>query len=224
MAYERELALAREAAVAAGENAARMQAAGVARETKPDGSPVTAADRENERLIRERIEHAFPNDAIIGEEGTRKSGDSGRRWILDPIDGTRDFVKVRPYWCVLIGLEDQGEAVLGVAHFPMLADTYWASRGGGAYRNGEQLELCGDAMADFLDRLWIARSESAAPKSDSWFERRGELWDLAPLQIIVEEAGGRFFAPDGSRRSDRGKAFACSAEVEAKVRSFLGLK
>jgi histidinol-phosphatase len=133
---------------------------------------------------------------------------------------------------VLIGLEDQGEPVVGVAHFPVFAETYWGSRGGGAYRNDERLALNSEGMFDFLDRLWIARdfegSRDKEPvvrgKGELWYERRGELWDLAPLQIIVEEAGGRFFAPDGARRCDGGRAFLCSEAVERRVRNFLGLE
>ena len=237
MGYDRELALAREAAIAAGENAIRIRASGLSPKTKPDGTPVTAADTDNERLLRGRIEEAFPGDGILGEEGTRKPGDSGRRWILDPIDGTRDFVRGDRGWCVLIALEDRGEPVVGVARFPMLDETYWASRGGGAFRNGERLTLSGAAqpdphgMSDFLSLLWMARGfgdpPNKAPEPSRaggvWFERRGELWDLAPVQVIIEEAGGCYFARDGSRRSDAGSAIACSAALEPKVRAFLGL-
>src|SRR5579872_7340651 len=101
MKYDRELEFARRAAAEAGENARRMWACGISAEAKPDDSPVTAADRENEKLLRERIAREFPDDAILGEEGTNCAGSSGRRWILDPIDGTRDFVRGNRFWCVL---------------------------------------------------------------------------------------------------------------------------
>src|SRR3954465_4320763 len=110
MTYEREMELARVAAVAAGENARRLRAGGITAEAKADASPVTIADRENERLIREAIEREFPDDGILGEEGSSKTGTSGRRWIVDPIDGTRDFVRGNRFWCVLIALEDAGES------------------------------------------------------------------------------------------------------------------
>src|SRR5208283_2858025 len=142
MNYERELEFARRIAAAAGENAKRIRAGGVSAETKPDASPVTIADKENERLIREAIEREFPADGILGEEGASKAGSSGRRWIIDPIDGTRDFVRGNRFWCVLVALEDAaGESLVGVAHFPMLDETYWAARGGGAFRNGERLRV-----------------------------------------------------------------------------------
>ena len=106
MNYERELEFARRIATMAGENAKSIRARGIRAETKPDASPVTVADKENERLIREAIEREFPGDGILGEEGASKTGSSGRRWIVDPIDGTRDFVRGNRFWCVLIALEE----------------------------------------------------------------------------------------------------------------------
>jgi len=133
MNFERELQFALRIAAEAGENARRIRARGFGVETKPDRSPVTEADKDNERLIREAIEREFPADGILGEEGASKAGASSRRWIIDPIDGTRDFVRGNRFWCVLVALEEADESLVGVAHFPMLGETYWASRGGGAY-------------------------------------------------------------------------------------------
>ncbi len=250
-----ELEFAREAARLAGENALRIRASGISAEAKPDGSPVTLADRENERLLRERIQAAFPDDGIVGEEGARKDGRSGRRWIIDPIDGTRDFVRGNRFWCVLMALEERGEAVLGVAHFPMLAETYWAARGQGAWRNGERLRvsairsaseavlstnglhgMAGESyaprMMEFMSRFWAVRSAGgaldavmlASGQVDVWLERSAEVWDLAPLQVIIEEAGGSFFALDGSRRVDGGNAVACTPGLEEEVREFFRSK
>src|SRR5215471_14247894 len=106
MSYERELEFARRIAAAAGDNARRIRETGITAETKADASPVTIADRENERLVRETIEREFPDDGILGEEGSCKGGSGGRRWIVDPIDGTRDFVRGNRFWCVLIALEE----------------------------------------------------------------------------------------------------------------------
>ncbi len=251
MTYQPELEFARQAALVAGENATRMRAAGISVEAKPDTSPVTTADRENERLLREMIHSQFPDDAILGEEGTRTNGSSGRRWIIDPIDGTRDFVRGNRFWCVLIALEFAGEPVLGVAHFPALGDTVWAARGAGAHRNGERLQVSsadrfssavlspnglhamaqepyGPRLMEFRSRFWAVRSAGgaldavmlAAGEVDVWLERSAEVWDLAPLQVIIEEAGGRFFAMDGSRRHDRGNAVACTPALEPEVRRF----
>jgi histidinol-phosphatase len=135
MTHGREIEIARKAAEKAAELALRHQRAGVVPEFKSDQSPVTVADKEAERLICSLLEEAFPGDGLLGEEGARKESATGRRWIIDPIDGTRDFVRGSPLWCVMIGLEEAGEVVAGVVHFPSLGYTCWAARGGGAFRN-----------------------------------------------------------------------------------------
>ena len=254
MSYEKEVELARQAAAIAGENAKRIRQGDIGVETKADDSPVTIADRENERLIRDLIEREFPDDGILGEEGARKEGTSGRRWTIDPIDGTRDFVRGNRFWCVLIAVAEGGRSLAGVAHFPMLGETYWAARGMGSYRDGERLHVSGIERLDaavfspngmhqmvdepyapglmgFMSRCWSVRSFGgaldscllAAGQLDIWLERRAEAWDLAPLQVIVEEAGGCFFALDGSRRFDAGNAVACTPGVEREVRAFFGV-
>jgi histidinol-phosphatase len=254
MNYERELEFARRIATAAGENAIRIRAGGVVPETKADASPVTIADKENERLIREAIEIDFPDDGILGEEGSSKAGSSGRRWIVDPIDGTRDFVRGNRFWCVLVALEEAGESVAGVAHFPMLNETYWAVEGGGSYLNGERLQASSVTSIDacsfspnglhliearphlprvmeLMQRSWSVRSYGggldacmvAAGKVDIWFEPKVAVWDLAALKLIIEEAGGVFFALDGSRGIDRGTAIGCAPGVEAQVRQACGV-
>ena len=139
MSIVREIDFARRMAIAAGENAIRIRAKGVATETKHDASPVTIADKDNERLIREGIEREFPDDGYLGEEGATKLGMSGRRWIIDPIDGTRDYVRGNRFWCVLIALEEGDDTLVGVAHFPRLNELYWAVKGEGAYLDGERL-------------------------------------------------------------------------------------
>jgi histidinol phosphatase-like enzyme (inositol monophosphatase family) len=255
MNYQPELEFARRMAVAAGENAKRIRAGGISAETKPDASPVTIADKENERLICEAIEREFPADGILGEEGAGKAGSSGRRWIIDPIDGTRDFVRGNRFWCVLIALEEAGESLVGVAHFPMLGETYWAARGGGSYLNGERLRVSEiDSLGascfnpnglqlpaarphlpqvmELMQQSWSARSYGgaldgcmlAAGKVEIWFEPKVAVWDLAALKPIIEEAGGVFFALDGSRRIDRGNAIACAPGVEKQVRKAFGIQ
>ena len=106
-------------------------------EHKADGSFVTVADRESERFIRREIESNFPADAIIGEEEGAREGTSGRRWIIDPIDGTFSFVKGVPFYGVLIGLEIGDESVVGVMNFPALDEIVYAARGLGCFWNGE---------------------------------------------------------------------------------------
>lgn len=140
MAYERELELAREAARRAGDLALQHSARGVTAETKADESPVTIADRECEKLIASSIRERFPEDGLLGEEGSNGESRNGRKWIIDPIDGTRDFLRGIPTWAVLIGLEVDGEVVTGVCHMPASRESYWAVQGGGAWRNGERIQ------------------------------------------------------------------------------------
>jgi fructose-1,6-bisphosphatase/inositol monophosphatase family enzyme len=142
-AYQKELDLARSLALEAGAAALRLRGNGIVFESKTDESPVTVADRESERIIAGGIVAAFPNDGLLGEEGTAKESHSGRRWIIDPIDGTRDFIRNNLTWAVLIGLEDSasGDVVAGVAHFPALGRTYTATLGGGAFLNGEPIRI-----------------------------------------------------------------------------------
>ena len=106
-------------------------------ESKRDTSPVTAADRGAELLIRERLAESFPDDAILGEEFPEKSGTSGIRWILDPVDGTKSFVHGVPLFGTLIGIEqiegDQKTCVAGICRFPALNEVVYAAKGSGAW-------------------------------------------------------------------------------------------
>ncbi len=105
-------------------------------ELKADSTPVTQADREAEQLCRALLEARFPDDGIVGEEFGASRVDAPRRWIIDPIDGTKSFVRGVPLYGVLIALEDAGAPVLGVVHFPALSETVAAARGSGCYWNG----------------------------------------------------------------------------------------
>ena len=120
-------------------------------ERKADNSFVTVADCEAERYLRASIEKAFPDDAILGEEEGEKPGRSNRRWILDPIDGTYSFVQGVPLYGVLIGLEIDNEAVLGVVSLPVLDELIYAARGLGCFWNDAMVrvsttESLGDAL------------------------------------------------------------------------------
>ncbi len=108
----------------------------VAHEAKVDGSPVTAADREAEELLRRRVRERFPTHDILGEEMGGSADGGPVRWILDPIDATRSFMRGVPLYGVLIGIEVEGEPVVGVAHFPALQETVAAGRGLGCTWNG----------------------------------------------------------------------------------------
>ena len=141
MAWEHELETAKRLAVKAGEQALRMRREGLRPEGKPDRSLVTAADRACEKLIAEALAEEFPEDGLLAEEGGLRHSRSGRRWIVDPVDGTLDYVRSIPLWSVLIALEDQEGVAVGVCYLPEPGEMYWAARGGGAWRNGQRLRV-----------------------------------------------------------------------------------
>ena len=135
----------------AGETTNRYFKGSFVAERKADNSFVTAADREAEKYLRTQIEKAFPEDAILGEEEGEKPGRSNRRWILDPIDGTYSFVRGVPLYGVLIGLEIDSEAVLGIVNLPALNEVICAARGLGCFWNDaparvSATESLGDAL------------------------------------------------------------------------------
>ncbi|MEO5510218.1 MAG: histidinol-phosphatase [Longimicrobiales bacterium] len=131
-------------------------------ETKPDDSPVTRADREAERIMRDLISRRFPEDCICGEEfGETRTG-ARRRWIIDPIDGTRSFIRGVPLYGVMVGVESDGDVVAGVLHFPVLHETVGAARGAGCWWNGRRALVSdttrlSDALIVTTDRANIAR-------------------------------------------------------------------
>ena len=131
--------LAAEVTWRAGKLTLRHFQAGVEVERKADETPVTLADREAERFLLDHIAQHFPDDAFLGEEFGERTGSSGWRWLLDPIDGTKSFIHGVPLYAVLVGLEDpDGEAVVGVAGFPALDEVVVAGRGEGCFWNGRR--------------------------------------------------------------------------------------
>jgi histidinol-phosphatase len=110
-------------------------------ETKADQSPVTAADRAAERAIVETLRRAFPEYGVLGEEFGAQTGDADARWIIDPIDGTQNFIRGMPYFATLIALEEAGEITVGVIYAPAEDDLLYAVRGQGAFANGERLAV-----------------------------------------------------------------------------------
>src|SRR5262249_59871718 len=113
----------------------------VAVQWKPDRSPVTVADQGAEQLLRKTLLDKFPRDGFLGEESGAVEGTSGYRWIIDPIDGTRSFVRGVPIWATLVGLEYKGEPIAGVAYLPAMNQTYRALRGDGAYRDDRSIQV-----------------------------------------------------------------------------------
>lgn len=126
---------------------------------KQDDSPVTVADRGAEALIRERITAAFPDHAIVGEEFGSDARDASCRWYIDPIDGTRAFVRGVPLYAVLIGLEIDGRIEVGVAHFPALQETVAAATGLGCMWNGQPAQV---SNVDSLGRGIVTHANVAA--------------------------------------------------------------
>ncbi len=108
---------------------------------KGDVDLVSAADRASEALIVERLTYAFPNDTVVAEEGSASAGQSGWAWVVDPLDGTTNFVHGFPIFMVAIGLTHDGQRVAGVCHAPMSAETFVAARGRGATRNGRPIHV-----------------------------------------------------------------------------------
>ena len=167
MVFEREMELAKLLAEEAGAMALDFQRRGVIAEEKSDESPVTAADRACEKLIVERIAREFPEDGILAEEGSHRTSANGRRWIIDPIDGTRDFVRGIPLWAVLIALEQDGAIVASAAHSPRQGLLLWAGHGHGAWANGSRIHVSNrtspqDAVLCFngFNKIGVARFAS----------------------------------------------------------------
>jgi histidinol-phosphatase len=219
----------------------RFRAVDLRVETKPDLTPVTDADRAVERALRERIARERPGDSVFGEEEGDDGGDV--RWIIDPIDGTKNFSRGIPVWATLIALERDGVVVCGVASAPALGHRWWAARGEGASRDGERIAVSKVAR---LEEATVSFSRSglrdprtiqlalaawhAQPFSDFWAhllvaeggvdaaaEHAMNTWDNAALQVIVEEAGGRFTDLAGNARIDGGSAVSTNGLLHDDV-------
>jgi histidinol-phosphatase len=226
----------------------RFRASDLVVESKPDLTPVTEVDRAAEKTLRARIEAGRPGDGVLGEEYGETAGTGTRRWILDPIDGTKSFVRGIPAWATLIALERDAEMVVGVVSAPALRRRWWAARGAGAFADGERIRVSGvtkieDALLCFTSvtafddyglgdqfrtlsrRCWAARGFSdywahvlvAEGSAEIAVEPAMNLWDNAPLQVIVEEAGGRFSDLAGNRRVDGGDAVTTNGLLHDEV-------
>ena len=202
----------------------RFRASDLVVETKPDRTPVTEADRAVEEAVRERLVVERPGDGMLGEEFGVTGGGS-RRWIVDPIDGTRNYSRGIPVWATLVALEVDGRIQLGVVSAPALGRRWWAERGAGAFVNGDPIHVSRvaaveDAVLCFslerplpgiAHRCWHPRAYGdfwahmlvAEGAVDGAIDAIGvKVWDLAALQPIVEEAGGRFSDQNGAARVD----------------------
>lgn len=223
----KELSFALSVARQAGDIALEHFKGGIEAVMKSDNTPVTAADRQCERLIREAISREFPDDDILGEEEgeTRGAvaGQGARKWIIDPIDGTYNYARQVPVFSTLLALEQDNEIVLGVVHAPAMGETFWAQKGCGAFKNGQPIAVStiGDiekSQFDFgapsrileegfwggLQRIvavtyrqrafgdYLNFAQVFEGKAEAALEIGVKPWDLAPMKIIAEEAGGRY--------------------------------
>lgn len=213
-------------------------------ETKSDRSPVTAVDRDVERELRAELARERPGDAILGEEHGA-AGSGARRWILDPIDGTRNYTRGIPVWATLLALEEDGELALGVVSAPALGRRWWARRGGGAFADGTPIRVSAISMIEdatlsfgldrplpaLAERAWHVRGYGdfwahmlvAEGAVDGAIDAVGvSLWDLAAVQVIVEEAGGTLSDFAGARRPDGGSAVSSNGLLHAELLASLG--
>ena len=219
--------------------------------TKPDMTPVSEADREVERRLRTRIDEERPDHAVLGEE-FGLSGSGEWTWIIDPIDSTKNYVRGIPVFATLIALTREGRAEVGVVTTPALNRRWWASRGDGAFMNGERIHVSavqelGDAqlsinsLLDFdkhgfgeggrrlSERCWRTRGFGdfwshvlvAEGGVDVAAEPVVSAWDLAALQVIVEEAGGRFTDFSGDATYDGGSAISTNGLLHDDVLAIL---
>lgn len=212
----------------------RYRARDLVVETKPDLTPVTDADRAVEAAVRETIAAERPGDVVLGEE--YGSAEGARRWIVDPIDGTRNFSRGIPVWATLLALEVDGSVQLGVVSAPALGRRWHAERGQGAWSGADRLHVSSvrsleDAVLSLplespvrslAASAWHARGYGdfwshmlvAEGAVDGTVDAVGvSVWDLAPLQVIVEEAGGRFSDYAGVSRIDGGTAVSTNGHL-----------
>jgi len=252
--WSKEIEVGEAVARKAAEIAMRYWNRGIVAETKADLSPVTVADKECEAAIAKALEEAFPEDGLLGEEGSAKISRNGRRWIIDPIDGTRDFVRGNRAWATLIGLEADGEVVAGVSSFPASGEVFTAAKGTGAFCDGEPIRasaisdvseavLClngfnavrrygfSSSLIEWMEPFWAVRSMGGCldammvsrGQADLWIEISGKAWDFAPLKIIAEEAGAKFFNFDGGSSIYGGNCVICAPGMEKVARQFVAV-
>jgi len=223
-------------------------------DTKPDLTPVSEADRAVEVALRARLVAERPSHGVLGEEQGETAGtgpEAGEwRWIIDPIDGTKNYVRGIPVWGTLIALQHRAETTVGVVSAPALGRRWWATLGGGAFADGKRVRVSAvanldDALLSYdevvsFDRLGLADAFLALGRrvwrvrgySDFWAhmlvaegavdvavhaEPGVRLWDLAPLKLIVEEAGGRFTDLGGTPTDDGGSAVSSNGLLHDEV-------
>src|SRR5689334_16381880 len=229
----------------------RLGAGGQRDGTKPDMTPANDADLDTETLLRERLAEQRPADSVFGEEFGGATAFAGRHWVVDPIDGTKNFVRGVPVWATLIALLVDGVPEVGVVSAPALARRWWAGTGQGAFTSfsGTTRPISVSGVADLgsaslsysdLTTGWEAARSTFIDLTDAVWRTRGygdfwsyclvaegavdvavepevKLWDLAPLDILVREAGGRFTNLAGEPGPDGGSAVATNGLLHDAV-------
>ena len=216
-------------------------------DAKPDLTPVSDADLAVEAEVRRLLAAERPDDAVLGEEHGL-TGTGPRQWVVDPIDGTKNFVRGVPVWATLVALLVDGVVSVGVVSAPALGRRWWAARGLGAFADGRPIRVSSvaalsdahlsyssltgweeqdrlDGLLDLSRRCWRTRAFGdfwshvlvAEGAVDASFEPEVSLWDLAPLQVIVEEAGGRFTSLAGEARPDGGSVVCSNGLLHDEV-------
>jgi histidinol-phosphatase len=218
-------------------------------ERRVDGTPVTAADRAAEQLVRERVREAYPDDGVLGEEQAEHLGTSGRRWIVDPIDGTKAFARGVPLYTTLLAVEDETGPLAGVIVVPALSERVWAERGAGCFHDGRPCRVSAVSSVEdaYLttssyshwpeDALVAVRRSGAAMRTwgdgygyllvatgrmDAMVDPVVEPYDVAAMPVIISEAGGRFTDTSGAVRYDGGSGVATNGLLHDEVLSLLG--
>jgi len=218
---------------------ARFRALDLHVESKPDLTPVTDADTAVERAVRAALAQARPHDGVLGEEFgscAPAAGSGTRRWVIDPIDGTKNFVRGVPIWGTLIALMDGDQPVVGLVSAPALGRRWWAAVGQGAFAGRDQATGTPirvgrlDAMLDVMRTSWRSRAYGdfygymlvAEGAVDAMVEPELSLWDLAALVPIVTEAGGVLTDLAGRPGPAGGNAVASNGRLHQDLLDRLG--
>ena len=244
------LDVAIDAAYLAGRRTLAYFNTGIEVETKKDDTPVTRADREAEQMVRAHIGNYFPTHAIEGEEYGDTAGDAKYRWVVDPIDGTKSFIRGVPFYGTLIGVEIDNVATVGVIYLPALDEMLFAALGHGAFWNGRKAQVSmvsrledagvctsdelmsrgrSDAYANIISRAKFARTWGdcygyalvATGRIEVMLDPVMNPWDCAPCLPILIEAGGKCTDWKGNATIRGGDLVACNAALHSEILTIL---
>ena len=220
---------------------------------KPDRTPVSQGDEEIENHIRQMISDSHPELSIVGEEYGSTVGTSSTKLIIDPIDGTKNFIAGLPFFATLLAIEQEGDVIAGLVSAPETGDRWWAAKGKGAFHNGNQIQV---SSVDSIDKSLVffgslyghEASKQAEPVLNllkQTYRQRGfgdyyqhmlvamgkgefsldfnlKQWDIAPLKIIIEEAGGVCTDSSGEKTIHAGNAICSNGQFHQQIISTLG--